>query len=65
MIKANNLWEADALRKHQTVADVEAQLARVRHGLEVAPTVPKKTEWQRKLNFLTRLREQLARGRGL
>jgi hypothetical protein len=65
MIQPNNLWEKDALRKHTSVADVEAQMARVTHGIEVAPTAAKKNEWQRKLNFLLRLREQLAGGRGL
>ena len=65
MLIAKNLWEKDQMRKLTNVADCEAQIARCTHGAEAAPTIPKKAEWFRKLEFLRKLRHQLIGGRGL
>ena len=64
MIKANNLWEADAIRRHKTVTEVEFRLGKMKYMQERSNPAAKRG-FQTKINFLTRLREQLAAGRGL
>lgn len=60
MIKANNLWEADRLRKLATGADVVAEIERCEMGQKAAPTEAKRSEWHKKLLFLDKLRRHIA-----
>ena len=66
MIVPQSLWEKDVMRKCPRVADVEAQMAYIRSLMERNPAHhAKQRDWQRKLNFLLRLREHRAAGRGI
>ena len=61
MIKANNLWEQDALRKHTTTVAVDAEIQRCNIGRLCAATDAKRAEWARKLSFLDKLRVEVSR----
>lgn len=60
MIYAKNLWEAKRLRECTTVEAVDAEIARCQHGRAVAPNGRKRDEWIRKINWLNRVKQQLA-----
>lgn len=62
LMKTNNLWEADQLRKLTTVFAVDQQMIRCEKGMKAAPSVSKVKEWGRKLLFLTKLKQHVAMG---
>ena len=58
-MKANNLWEQNALRKLTTPALVDAEIQRCNIGRLKAPTESKRAEWARKLLFLDKLKQEV------
>ena len=60
-MKANNLWEQDRLRKLTTPELVAVEIQRCNIGRLGAPTEAKRAEWVRKLSFLDRLNQEVAK----
>lgn len=60
MIKANNLWEQNALRKLTTLGAVDMEIDRCVSGQAAAPTDAKLREWGKKLAFLAKLRAHVS-----
>jgi hypothetical protein len=64
MIIAQNIWQAQAMKKCPTVMDCEAYIARCQYCLDRAHLTDQR-DWRGKLSFLRKLRQQLAGGRGI
>ena len=65
MLQANNLWEADQLRKITTVPACDDKIALLGEYVGRSGSTAEADGWHDKIVFLKKIRAQLIGGRGL